>query len=52
MKKTQGKDKALVVPNAIKPKATGQLLSDIRLMIEQSRHRFSQVINAEIVLLY
>jgi len=38
--------------STIKPKATGQLLSDIRLMIEQSRHRFSQAINAEIALLY
>jgi predicted nuclease of restriction endonuclease-like (RecB) superfamily len=52
MKKIQGKDKALVVPNAIKPKATGQLLSDIHLMIEQSHHRFSQAINAEMVFLY
>lgn len=52
MKKTQGRNKALVVSNAIKPKATGQLLRDVRLLIEQSRHRLSRVINAEIALLY
>src|SRR4030042_3374045 len=52
MKTTQGKDKALVISNAIKPKATRQLLSDIRLMIEQSRYRLSQIINTEIALLY
>lgn len=52
MEKTQRRDKALVVLKAKKPEVTGQLLSDIRLMIEQSRHRVSQVINAEIVLLY
>jgi predicted nuclease of restriction endonuclease-like (RecB) superfamily len=37
---------------AKKPEVTGQLLSDIRLMIEQSRHRVSQAINSEMVLLY
>ncbi|OHE58966.1 MAG: hypothetical protein A2Z47_16290 [Thermodesulfovibrio sp. RBG_19FT_COMBO_42_12] len=52
MKKKQTIDKVLIVTSTIKPKATGQLLSDIRLMIEQSRHRFSQAINAEIALLY
>lgn len=52
MGKTQRRDKALVVLKTKKPEVTGQLLSDIRLMIEQSRHRVSQVINAEIALLY
>jgi predicted nuclease of restriction endonuclease-like (RecB) superfamily len=51
MKKSQGRDKVVVLKSK-KPEVTGQLLSDIRLMIEQSRHRVSQVINAEIVLLY
>lgn len=52
MEKTQRRDKALVVLKAKKPEVTGQLLSDIRLMIEQSRHRVSQAINSEMVLLY
>jgi len=52
MGKTQRRDKALVVLKTKKPEVTGQLLSDIRLMIEQSRHRVSQVINSEMVLLY
>ena len=51
MKKTQSRDKVVVFKSK-KPEVTGRLLSDIRLMIEQSRHRVSQVINAEIVLLY
>ncbi len=42
----------MVVLKAKKPEVTGQLLSDIRLMIEQSRHRVSQAINSEIALLY
>jgi hypothetical protein len=37
MEKTQRRDKALVVLKAKKPEVTGQLLSDILLMIEQSR---------------
>jgi len=52
MGKTQRRDKALVVLKTKKPEVTGQLLSDIRLMIEQSRHRVSQAINSEMVLLY
>jgi predicted nuclease of restriction endonuclease-like (RecB) superfamily len=51
MKKTQSRDKVVVLKSK-NPEITGRLLSDIRLMIEQSRHRVSQVINAEIVLLY
>ena len=35
-----------------KSEVTGQILRDIRLMIEQSRHRFSQMINTELVVLY
>ena len=51
MEKTQSRDKVVVLKSK-NPEITGRLLSDIRLMIEQSRHRVFQAINAEIVLLY
>jgi len=52
MKKMESKNKALVTLKGKKSEVTGQILRDIRLMIEQSRHRFSQMINTELVVLY
>ncbi|OGL39671.1 MAG: hypothetical protein A3C43_03295 [Candidatus Schekmanbacteria bacterium RIFCSPHIGHO2_02_FULL_38_11] len=52
MKKMKSKDKALVTLKGKKSEVTGQILIDIRLMIEQSRHRFSRMINTELVVLY
>lgn len=50
--KTTSKSRELITLAGNDPKMPGSLFRDIRLLIEQSRHRFSQMINSELVALY